>query len=689
MNEMDYYRTDKCNIRHIFSALPLLLAVVLSSCSPGFKYPSPVQAAMRKAGSNRKQLAEVIAHYRKDPADSLKLRAAYFLIANMPGHYTWHGAGLTINGNGANSYEMLAKMLHAIALNPESDEIKSKEINHLYYQLNISEVTSTLHLEPDLKTIQASYLIDNIDNAFKAWRSYPWSQQVSFHDFRNYILPYSIFTEPLTVHWREKIMQQFSWVADSLQHPRSLRAATRLINQSISDSMSFSSAMVKVPDALSFNDLQEAKMGKCDHLVTYNAYILRAMGIPARVDYVTARPTASMGHTWLSIKDNEGKLYAFDPMYSKSNHHYTDYDSIPGQRLFPQSRAPKVFRRTYRIQHSGSVLPGDSSGCRLPPNVINRHKIDATAAYRISSADIKIFTKPGYKNKRAWLAVYSARRWKVIAPGERAMDGSYIFKNMGTGIVYLPFGCRAKKLIPISPPVLLTSKNIHLLVPRADSIRTIRIKRKYPIRKYVKKALKKMIGGVFQGATRKDFSDAITLYTIHKMPQLKMNIYRFSNKGRYRYLRFMLPDERCRVAGMQFFGIQTNHLKNIPLIGKLISSSYQTGKGPQNIRDGKALTYFVASTDSGGWVGVNLGQKRRVGGVRFYPPNDGNSIHQENIYELFYWDDKWISLGKKQAQGEQLFFKNAPENALFLLRDLTKGKEVRIFIYRNGRQIWY
>ncbi|MGV8093923.1 MAG: hypothetical protein AB2L24_18840 [Mangrovibacterium sp.] len=60
---------------------------LVCSCSP---YPSDVEKALKYAGDNRGQLEQVLEHYSKTPADSLKLRAAQFLIANMPGHWSYN-----------------------------------------------------------------------------------------------------------------------------------------------------------------------------------------------------------------------------------------------------------------------------------------------------------------------------------------------------------------------------------------------------------------------------------------------------------------------------------------------------------------------------------------------------------------------------------------------------------------------
>lgn len=102
-----------------------------------------------------------------------------------------------------------------------------------------------------------------------------------------------------------------------------------------------------------------------------------------------------------------------------------------------------------------------------------------------------------------------------------------------------------------------------------------------------------------------------------------------------------------------------------------------------------------------------------------YPPsltavNDTtNSIVRGDEYELFYWDNKWVSLGKKTTRDrkadmdslgfdfkkdmffadvndrEFLFFENVPVGALFLLHNHTRGKEERIFTLEDSQQIWW
>jgi hypothetical protein len=44
-------------------------------------------------------------------------------------------------------------------------------------------------------------------------------------------------------------------------------------------------------------------------------------------------------------------------------------------------------------------------------------------------------------------------------------------------------------------------------------------------------------------------------------------------------------------------------------------------------------------------------------------------------------------VGSRKTQ--ELVYHNVPSGALLLLRNLTKGKEERIFTYENGEQVWW
>ena len=61
--------------------LLILYVFICCSCTA----PSRLETALRQSGSNRPELEKVLAHYE---GDSLKYRAACFLIEHMPGKYS-------------------------------------------------------------------------------------------------------------------------------------------------------------------------------------------------------------------------------------------------------------------------------------------------------------------------------------------------------------------------------------------------------------------------------------------------------------------------------------------------------------------------------------------------------------------------------------------------------------------------
>ena len=82
-----------------------------------------------------------------------------------------------------------------------------------------------------------------------------------------------------------------------------------------------------------------------------------------------------------------------------------------------------------------------------------------------------------------------------------------------------------------------------------------------------------------------------------------------------------------------------------------------------------------------------LNATRAITCLKKYPYDDTNLIEIGDLYQLFFWDKTgWKSLGKKVATEKKLTFDKVPQNALLLLRDLTRGKQERVFIYQNGKQ---
>ena len=67
----------------------LLFLILFFSCKK-----SDIERSLTLAGDNAVELRKVLDHYSKNIDDSLKYKAAVFLIENMPGHYSCGGTSV-------------------------------------------------------------------------------------------------------------------------------------------------------------------------------------------------------------------------------------------------------------------------------------------------------------------------------------------------------------------------------------------------------------------------------------------------------------------------------------------------------------------------------------------------------------------------------------------------------------------
>ena len=118
----------------------------------------------------------------------------------MHGHYSYQGTEL-------DSLEMFLAQL------------TRKEVDFFFTseQLKRWEKFSLINLprKDDLRSVSAEMLIENIDLAFKQWKERPWNKALSFDDFCELILPYTI-SDDQPVRWRRMYAEHYNHVLDSL-----------------------------------------------------------------------------------------------------------------------------------------------------------------------------------------------------------------------------------------------------------------------------------------------------------------------------------------------------------------------------------------------------------------------------------------------------------------------------------------
>lgn len=410
---------------------------------------------------------------------------------------------------------------------------------------------------------------------------------------------------------------------------------------------------------------------------------MRTLGIPVSMDFTPQWTSRSGNHYWNALILPEGKQWPFSGTQSK--------DTVEVYPKRNMNGKGKVYRKMLGGQADNMELLSSVSST---PTLFSSGKLMDVTGYYLDCTDVNIpvVLNQEKEDAYAYTCVFNNRDWVANAWGRLGKNDRVIFHLLEKGVVYLPaFFNNGQRLSPINYPFYLTpSGDAHFLVP--ESKRSLVLTRKHPVMD-VKHRLLRMIGGKFQGANRNNFSEAVDLFEIKGCPSIFFQEINISCKKTFRYLRYLSPPGGfCNIAELEFYGEKRNKALHGEIIGTQVACVYAKNRTIECAMDGKTETFFESNEPTGTWVGVDLGkgQAQQVTSIRFLPPNDDNSIRPGDTYELVYWGGQgWVSIGKQVAADYQLIFHNAPQNALFLLHNHTRGKEERIFTYENEQQVWW
>jgi hypothetical protein len=400
------------------------------------------------------------------------------------------------------------------------------------------------------------------------------------------------------------------------------------------------------------------------------------LGIPVTWEFTPQWAYRALGHDWNTVRDKNGRYIPFIICEIK-----------PGEPNKPGERMAKAYRHTYEWRPESLIVTAPEEEA---PSLFRNPFLRDVSSGNFEGADVSIHLKPPYgKCRYAYLSVWDNRNWYPIQWAE--WNQPAVFTGMGRDIVYLPVCYRNRRLSPCQSPFILTRQGgVRLL--EADTIRrqTLELTRKYPlINRWV---IERMKGGQFHGANRPDFSDAVHLHAIPNHPEMVFHEVYPGQPCQYRYYRYLSPPGgSCNIAELEFYGADGKRITG-EMIGTPGSYDEDPARTFDKAFDGDVLTFFDAADKDkdGAWAGMDFGKKTALTKIRYLPRNDDNNVVPGQLYELFYWEDAgWASLGRQMAADYVLHFENAPLNALFLLRNLSKGKEERIFTYENGKQVWW
>ncbi|KAA2239363.1 discoidin domain-containing protein [Chitinophaga agrisoli] len=644
--------------------IPLLLvACIFLSCH---HLPSRVNAVLEMAGNNRAELEKVITHYRNEPE---KLRAAYFLISNMPGHFTYEGDAVQ---HFSGIFTVLDSLHRKGIKVPTTSPILKHAWDSLVSAYGSRPTTQEAEVHPDYLSLSASFLISHIDASFKVWKESPWCKQLRFEQFCEYLLPYRAGRErPELFH--NRLRERFALLRDTSRAKNSYDF-TDQFNQQIRAFIGLNNTMRLYPFDMSVSEMEKARRGSCAHLCQYETQALRANGIPAAVDYVPVWGDLNRGHEWVALLQENGKCFAFNAGGA----------GFGGIYDCPY-RYSKVYRKTFALQETGEAPPGQ----QVPESLLNQYRRDVTEEYtKVSDLDIPLTRGSDIPRSYAVLCTFRTSSWGAQAYGP--IENKHArFSKIGRNLLYIVMYYYQGKYYPATDPFILQDNGqIRYLRGNAQP-QPMQLLRKYPRFPAMLEYMGAMVGGRFQGANKPDFSDSVNLFTVTGIPA-KLETAPVTTSHPFRYVRFIPAHGiKANIAELMFYSNDTAVLQG-KTIGFPEVSQDETGTALQNVFDGQLETYFSGIKNGVCWVGLDLGKPYTIRRIRYCPRSDTNFILEGDTYALSYWNgEKWVNAGKQIAAGSPLSFPQAPAGRVYILHNLSKGNEERIFTYENGQQVWW
>ena len=664
-----------------------------------------VKQTFKSAYGNKMDLYKVLMHYRFVDIDSEKYKAALFLVENMKYHYS-SGKIIQDNPDLEQWRAETDSIYFGIIKNSTLDNFpwdtlkKTQQIRHKELDsVAVHEVKSNNELYLDCQYLSSEFIIEHIDNAFKVWETSKFARNLTFDEFKEYILPYRSIRGYGFHTSGDKFHDLFSKyvLADT---SLSLREHVQHYNLAI-NGMRNLNGRTKRKEVAGIYDLYDRSSHACIEIANYGCNILRACGIPTVVEFNICYRNFGGRHYHCNAYDTNKVWKTFNAE-----------SSLPGDGDWAFAHTLNVYRELYGAQENTPFFLKNRD--EYVPPVLSSPCIQDVTSNLQKTVAIKLPFSEETTNHLAYLGTFHKESGGLIPVtwGEiDTLSNTISFEHAIPNMIYFPIYYPSKNFEVFGDPfyVKLDSSGASVLpIPgidgQKDSLITLVINRKFPQKPNMLKVAQNLVGGQFLGANKWDFSDAKVLYEIKEAPTPYFLNYRLKNRTSYQYYRFQAPKKHPN-ANISMLEWVTRKSFNYTNVHKVSRPHLIT---PDGVKSLKNESRFVKLLDAKSWddmkwkmeydgnmqtapgaypsITLSLQSPQVVTDIRFSPRNADNGITNGDEFELFYWNDGWQYGGKCKAKYEYVSFEKIPANKLYWLVNKTRGKEELVFTMVDGKQ---
>ena len=246
--------------------------------------------------------------------------------------------------------------------------------------------------QPDLRSLDADFLLENLELAHSARDKAPWAARLSDDLFRNAVLPYANVSEPRHP-WRREFRKRFlTTVADC----KSPGEAAKRLNATIFKELGVRYSTKRKRADQSPKESIEQGLASCSGLSIILINACRSVGVPARFVGTPSWAKKRGNHSWVEVWD-EGWHFLGAAEPGELNRTWFQADAaaaVPGGEHAilatswepTGSRFPLVFRPDWTWVHAEDVSARYTApkpkGCRLLIDVVDaagrRHAREVT-----------------------------------------------------------------------------------------------------------------------------------------------------------------------------------------------------------------------------------------------------------------------------------------------------------------------
>lgn len=688
------------NMRLLYICLFLLYGMY--SCNQTLE--KQIDSTFVMAEDNRAELEYVLKYYSTIVPHAKKLEASKFLIANM----RFHNSLVNINNKDTPLLDSLTNIADSLLfnhitsssnenLNIEDLRIVQNNMKHKF-SAELDSLSSEnshsfkLQNKYDCKVLTASFIINHIDHVFEKWEVLPSKDKPSFDDFCEYVLPYrAISGYPLMDN-----VEEYSNLMDKYMTGIPKDSITLLVeryNFVINELRNFFPTY-PYNDRIGYQELFFHGFHECTAIAHFGASILRSQAIPIAVEYNSAYKLWRGRHYHCSVQDSLDDWLTFSPE-----------SGLPQYRNKNFEGCLNIYRFMFSEQkNTPFFLRGKNEF--IPIQLRSPFIKDVTSEI-MSVSSVSLPIKINNSNKLAYLASFSSELNQGIIPvtwGKiNKILGRVAFKNVIPNSLYFPiYYNESGECQSFGNPFFVNMfGNIEEIKnTETDMLIDIIVTRKFPLKTNLAEKTKQLIGTVIIAANNPDFAPRDTIATISD--QLEPNFQDIAldmSNGPYQYYRIQTTNEYpyANIAEVQFLTDTSYNYINVidptPLpilhpLNKNISSLIRLLDEPlekilwKSEYDGNALTAPSAYPT----INYSLQEPQFVNVLRIMPLHADNGINIGDQYQLLYWNEnKWENAGLQVAEYNFLQY-NIPPNRLYLLKNLSKGKEESPFTINDQGQ---